>query len=117
VESTIRDHVAEGDFRVFSPDELDSNRLGGLAGQPWSAEVLAEEVLLEWLAGWTASGRSGVLISYEAFASLLICGLVAHLKARRLATAAKLEPAAHLLRLAQRLHARRPVGRHGAAGG
>lgn len=96
VESTIRDHVAEGDFRVFSPDELDSNRLGGLAGQPWSAEVLAEEILLEWLAGWTASGRSAVLISYEAFASLLICGLVAHLKARRLATAAKL-PSLNLL--------------------
>jgi len=96
VESTIRAHVAEGGFRVFSPDELDSNRLGAMAGQPWSAEVLAEEVLLEWLAGWTSGGRTGVLISYEAFASLLVCGLVAHLKARRLTAAAK-APSLNLL--------------------
>jgi xylulose-5-phosphate/fructose-6-phosphate phosphoketolase len=48
-------------------------------------EVLAEEVLLAWLAGWTASGRRGVLISYEAFSPLLTAGIIAHLKHRRLA--------------------------------
>jgi xylulose-5-phosphate/fructose-6-phosphate phosphoketolase len=73
-----------GDFRVFSPDELESNRLGPLAAHPWATEVLAEEVLLEWLAGWTASGRRGVLVSYEAFASLLVPGLASILKQRRL---------------------------------
>ena len=50
------------------------------------SEVLAEEVLLSWLSGWTLSGRRGVLVSYEAFAPLLIAGLVSHLKHRRLAT-------------------------------
>ena len=77
-------HAQAGDFRVFSPDELASNRLAWVVRQAWAHEVLAEEVLLGWLAGWTASGRRGVLISYEAFASLLLAGLVAHLKQRRL---------------------------------
>jgi xylulose-5-phosphate/fructose-6-phosphate phosphoketolase len=40
--------------------------------------------LLEWLAGWTASGRRGVLVSYEAFAPLLVPGLASILKQRRL---------------------------------
>ncbi|WP_457029202.1 phosphoketolase family protein [Kitasatospora sp. P5_F3] len=82
----LRDHADAGDFRVFSPDELASNRLGALQDQPWVSEVLAEEVLLGWLSGWLASGRRGVLVSYEAFAPLLTSGLVSHLKHRRLAT-------------------------------
>jgi xylulose-5-phosphate/fructose-6-phosphate phosphoketolase len=84
----LQAHAAAGDFKVFSPDELRSNRLGDLASEPWVHEVLAEEVLLGWLAGWTASGRRGVLISYEAFAPLLLTGLVGHLKQRRLADSA-----------------------------
>lgn len=80
----LRVHAAVGDFRVFSPDELRSNRLGNLAAEPWVHEVLAEEVLLGWLAGWTATGGRGVLISYEAFGSLFLAGLVCHLKQRRL---------------------------------
>jgi xylulose-5-phosphate/fructose-6-phosphate phosphoketolase len=86
VTQAVRSWAGSGNFRVFSPDELASNRLATLAGQPFATEVLAEEVLLEWLAGWTASGRRGMLISYEAFASLLVPGLVSHLKQRRLAT-------------------------------
>jgi xylulose-5-phosphate/fructose-6-phosphate phosphoketolase len=85
VTTVIRDRAADGGFHLFSPDELASNRLGGLAGEPWAKELLAEEVLLEWLAGWTASGRRGVVVSYEAFAPLLMSGLAAHLKQRRLA--------------------------------
>jgi xylulose-5-phosphate/fructose-6-phosphate phosphoketolase len=77
--------IENGGFRVFSPDELESNRLGLLAADPSATEVLAEEVLLEWLAGWTASGRRGLLISYEAFAPLLVPGLASILKQRRLA--------------------------------
>ncbi len=80
----LRAHAVAGDFKVFSPDELESNRLGNLVGEPWVHEALAEEVLLGWLAGWTASGRRGVLISYEAFAPLMLAGLVGHLKQRRL---------------------------------
>ncbi|MGH3220247.1 MAG: hypothetical protein ACRDPY_16345 [Streptosporangiaceae bacterium] len=76
-------HAAQGDFRVFSPDELASNRLGDLVGKRWVLEVLAEEVLFGWLAGWTASGRRGVFISYESFAPLVTASLVAQLKQRR----------------------------------
>lgn len=82
--AVLREHAGAGDFKVFSPDELGSNHLGELVGEPWVHEVLAEEVLLGWLAGWTASGRRGVLISYEAFGTLLLTGLVGHLKQRRL---------------------------------
>jgi xylulose-5-phosphate/fructose-6-phosphate phosphoketolase len=47
-------------------------------------ETLSEEVLFGWLTGWTASGRRGLLISYESFAPLLLTGLVGQLKQRRL---------------------------------
>jgi xylulose-5-phosphate/fructose-6-phosphate phosphoketolase len=85
VGSVLRRHAAAGGFRVFSPDELSSNRLGALRNEPWVCEVLAEEVLLGWLSGWISSGRRGVLVSYEAFAPLLTSGIVSHLKHRRLA--------------------------------
>ncbi|MFI1868562.1 phosphoketolase family protein [Streptomyces jumonjinensis] len=84
VAGVVRKHAAHGDFLLMSPDELASNRLADLADEPWAHELLAEEVLLEWLAGWTASGRRGVLVSYEAFAPLLTSGLVGHIKQRRL---------------------------------
>ena len=85
VGAVLLKHAGNGDFKVFSPDELGSNRLPLIAGEPWALEALAEEVLLGWLAGWTASGRRGVLISYEAFAPLFMTGLMAQLKQRRLA--------------------------------
>ncbi|MFE2415072.1 hypothetical protein ACFXDE_42780 [Kitasatospora sp. NPDC059408] len=85
VGGVLRRHARAGDFRVFSPDELSSNRLGALRDESWVSEVLAEEVLLGWLSGWISSGRRGVLVSYEAFAPLLTAGIVGHLKHRRLA--------------------------------
>ncbi|MEU4590775.1 hypothetical protein [Micromonospora aurantiaca (nom. illeg.)] len=84
VTAVLRAHAATGDLKVFSPDELRSNRLGDLHGEAWAHEVLAEEVLLGWVAGWTAAGRRGLIISYEAFAPLLLTGLVGQLKQRRL---------------------------------
>ncbi|MEU6245361.1 hypothetical protein [Streptomyces sp. NPDC047024] len=69
---------------LVSPDELASNRLAELTGERWAHELLAEEVLLERLAGWTTSGRRGLLVSYEGFAPLLATGLVGHIKQRRL---------------------------------
>lgn len=95
VTEVLRHHATAGDLRVFCPDELSSNRLGVLTGEPWVTEVLAEEVLLGWLAGWTATGRRGLLVSYEAFAPLLIAGLVQHLKQRRLGASA--QPSLNLL--------------------
>ncbi|WP_411107285.1 hypothetical protein [Streptomyces sp. cmx-4-9] len=88
VTTVVHDHARAGDFRVFSPDELASNRLPELAGQPWTTEVLAEEVLGEQLAGFNAAGGRGVLISYEAFAPLLATGIVSLLKQQRMPGAA-----------------------------
>ncbi|KPI17647.1 Phosphoketolase [Actinobacteria bacterium OK074] len=96
VTGVVRKHAARGDFLLLSPDELTSNRLPELAGERWVHELLAKEVLLEWLAGWTASGRRGVLVSYEAFAPLLTSALVAYVKQRRLAGARSL-PSLNLL--------------------
>lgn len=96
VTDVVKRHASRGDFRVFSPDELSSNRLPDLVGERWTHELLAEEVLLEWLAGWTASGRRGVVVSYEAFAPLLTSGLVSHIKQRRMAGARSL-PSLNLL--------------------
>ncbi|MEU2661477.1 hypothetical protein [Micromonospora sp. NPDC007220] len=84
VTAVLRAYAATGGIKVFSPDELRSNRLGELQGEAWAHEVLAEEVLLGWVAGWTATGRRGLIISYEAFAPLLLTGLVGQLKQRRL---------------------------------
>ncbi|MET8553292.1 hypothetical protein [Micromonospora zamorensis] len=84
VTAVLRAHAATGAFRIFSPDELRSNRLGDLQAEAWAHEVLAEEVLLGWAAGWTATGRRGLIVSYEAFAPLLLTGLVGQLKQRRL---------------------------------
>ncbi|MEU4347159.1 hypothetical protein [Streptomyces sp. NPDC023838] len=96
VTAVVKQHATRGDFRVLSPDELSSNRLPDLVGERWTHELLAEEVLLEWLAGWTASGRRGVMVSYEAFAPLLTSGLVSHIKQRRMAGARGL-PSLNLL--------------------
>ncbi|MFF4457237.1 hypothetical protein [Streptomyces goshikiensis] len=88
VATVTRAHARAGDFRVFSPDELASNRLPELAGQSWTTEVLAEEVLGEQLAGFNAAGGRGVLITYEAFAPLLATGVVSLLKQQRMPGAA-----------------------------
>ncbi|MEV3857675.1 hypothetical protein AB0J38_25520 [Streptomyces sp. NPDC050095] len=96
VTGIVKQQAARGDFRVFSPDELSSNRLPDLVGERWTHELLAEEVLLEWLAGWTSSGRRGVVISYEAFAPLMASGLVSHIKQRQLVGAKHL-PSLNLL--------------------
>lgn len=74
-------------FRVFSPDELESNRLAPnifTAGEKqWNAggdpldehlvphgrvmEVLSEHLCQGWLEGYTLTGRHGIFTSYEAF--------------------------------------------------
>ena len=73
-------------FRVFSPDENNSNRLGdvlAVTGRAWNAETIPEDDHLErggrvmeilsehtvqgWLEGYLLTGRHGVLSCYEAF--------------------------------------------------
>ena len=75
-----------GNFRVFSPDELTSNRLGAIlevTNRAWLAKILPEddhlaadgramEILSEhtcqgWLEGYLLTGRHGLFACYEAF--------------------------------------------------
>ncbi|MFJ7213525.1 phosphoketolase family protein [Amycolatopsis sp. NPDC098790] len=83
-------HLAPETFRVVCPDELESNKLGGLleatsrqfdAEVPGYSEHLAprgrvQEVLSEhlcqgWLQGYLLTGRHGLFPCYEAFVSIV----------------------------------------------
>ncbi len=90
VPPVLRARGAEGSFRLFSPDELNSNRLdlrdpGG--GLPlWVVEVLNEELCHAWAQGYTETGRRALIAGYEAFAPLatsLIEQQLKHRAARR----------------------------------
>jgi len=73
-------------FRLFGPDETESNRLGAVydvTGKAWNAEVLPVDVNLSpdgrvmemlsehtcqgWLEGYLLTGRHGLFSCYEAF--------------------------------------------------
>ncbi len=73
-------------FRLFSPDELASNRLGAaleVTDRAWMAErrpgddhlapdgrvmeVLSEHTCQGWLEGYLLTGRHGLFVTYEAF--------------------------------------------------
>jgi xylulose-5-phosphate/fructose-6-phosphate phosphoketolase len=77
-------------FRVFSPDESESNKLDPLflvtdrqfswPVRAWDKhfsesgqvlEILSEQTLQSWMMGYILSGRYGVLISYEAFLGII----------------------------------------------
>jgi xylulose-5-phosphate/fructose-6-phosphate phosphoketolase len=77
-------------FRLFSPDELDSNGLGGLlaetgrsfASPPPHAEgglsadglileVLSEHLCQAWMQGYVAGGGHGLFVTYECFAPIV----------------------------------------------
>ena len=85
---TMAMNLDAGNFRIFGPDETESNRLSGVlevTGKTWEAEKLDEEwdallsrdgrvmeVLSEhtcqgWLEGYLLTGRHGVFSCYEAF--------------------------------------------------
>jgi len=88
VSAVVRARAEAGRFRLFSPDEVASNRLDltGPDGQlpPWAVEVLNEELCHAWLQGYTETGRDALLASYEAFAPVNTSLIVQHLKHRRL---------------------------------
>ena len=86
-------------FRVFSPDELTSNRLGDVldvsdrclvtridplddrvSPEGRVMEVLSEHLCQGWLEGYTLSGRHGLFATYEAFAMVSASMLVQHAK-------------------------------------
>ncbi len=77
-------------FRVFAPDELESNRLGALlevTNRAWMASIIPEdehlavdgrvmEILSEhtcqgWLEGYLLTGRHGFFTTYEAFVHIV----------------------------------------------
>jgi xylulose-5-phosphate/fructose-6-phosphate phosphoketolase len=79
-------------FRIFSPDELESNKLGATLAvttrdYQWPVpphnehvsasdgrilEMLSEHTLQGWLQGYLLTGRHGLFPSYEAFLSIVV---------------------------------------------
>ncbi|MEA2829058.1 MAG: xylulose-5-phosphate/fructose-6-phosphate phosphoketolase [Actinomycetota bacterium] len=83
-------NAAAANFRVFGPDETESNRLGALyevTAKAWNAEVLPVDVNLAvdgrvmeilsehtcqgWLEGYLLTGRHGLFSCYEAFVHIV----------------------------------------------
>ncbi|MFS8131415.1 MAG: phosphoketolase family protein [Candidatus Dojkabacteria bacterium] len=86
-------------FRIFSPDESESNLIEALfqatdrvyewpirahdlhiAKDGKILEVLSENLLFAWMQGYTVSGGHGLLISYEAFLNIVSSQLDQYIK-------------------------------------
>ncbi|HEU0167251.1 MAG TPA: phosphoketolase family protein, partial [Chloroflexota bacterium] len=89
----------QANFRLFCPDELDSNRLGNvlevenrcfvgktididdhLSPDGRVMEVLSEHNCEGWLEGYVLTGRHGMFVTYESFAMVSASMLVQHAK-------------------------------------
>ncbi|NSC20287.1 phosphoketolase family protein [Streptomyces albus subsp. chlorinus] len=87
------------DFRLFGPDETDSNHLSavwGATARGWQdeplptdqhlgrhgrvLEVLSEHLCQGWLEGYVLTGRNGIFASYEAFTNLVSSMAAQHVK-------------------------------------
>ncbi len=98
-EEVFKNNEQEQNFRIFSPDESESNKLGemfDITGRKyvWPTrdcdecispngrvmELLSEHVLQEWMQGYVLTGRHGVLISYEAFLGIITTMIDQHIK-------------------------------------
>jgi xylulose-5-phosphate/fructose-6-phosphate phosphoketolase len=94
-----RRNSAQANFRVFCPDEMDSNRLQAvfevenrcfvgpivsiddhIAADGRVMEVLSEHLCEGWLEGYTLTGRHGVYVTYESFAMVSASMTVQHSK-------------------------------------
>jgi xylulose-5-phosphate/fructose-6-phosphate phosphoketolase len=103
VGSALRDiftlNAGRSNFRLFCPDETNSNRLGAifevenrcwperrididdhLAPDGRVMEVLSEHLCEGWLEGYLLTGRHGLFATYEAFAMVPASMLVQHAK-------------------------------------
>ena len=86
----VRANADHRNFRIFGPDETESNRLGAvyeatdkvwqaevlpvdehLAGHGRVAEILSEHTCQGWLEGYLLSGRHGLFSCYEAFVHIV----------------------------------------------
>lgn len=93
------ENADNANFRLFSPDELASNRLqdvlevenrcfvgpiididASLSPAGRVMEVLSEHLCQGWLEGYTLTGRQGMFVTYEAFAMVSASMLVQHTK-------------------------------------
>jgi xylulose-5-phosphate/fructose-6-phosphate phosphoketolase len=92
-------NAAAANFRLFCPDETNSNRLGSvfevenrcyvgrildiddhIAPDGRVMEVLSEHLCEGWLEGYTLTGRHGLFATYEAFAMVSASMTVQHTK-------------------------------------
>ena len=92
-------NAEHADFRLFCPDETNSNRLGAVfevtdrclvdrttptddhvSPDGRVMEVLSEHLCHGWLEGYTLTGRHGLFASYEAFAMVSASMTVQHTK-------------------------------------
>jgi xylulose-5-phosphate/fructose-6-phosphate phosphoketolase len=92
-------NARQASFRLFSPDELTSNRLGDvlevenrcfvgplididdhLSPDGRVMEILSEHNCEGWLEGYTLTGRHGIFVTYEAFAMVSASMTVQHAK-------------------------------------
>src|SRR5680860_928052 len=90
VRDVMKANQHNGNFRVFGPDETESNRLGALfevTNRTWVAEtrpddeqvakdgrvmeVLSEHMCQGWLEGYLLTGRHGLFSCYEAFIHII----------------------------------------------
>jgi xylulose-5-phosphate/fructose-6-phosphate phosphoketolase len=95
----LRNPYNQDKFRVFSPDESESNMLENVfevTNKPylwpvkeWDKhiatsgnfmEILSEQTLQSWMQGYNMTGRHGVLISYEAFLSIIASQIDQYIK-------------------------------------
>ena len=86
-------------FRLFCPDEVNSNRIGSVfevSDRAWMEEVVADDVKLShegrvmevlsehnthgWLEAYTLTGRHGLFATYEAFAMVSASQTIQHSK-------------------------------------
>ncbi len=99
IKSVFIKNEDEKNFRLFCPDETNSNRLGAVfdftdrcsaaaiieiddhvAPDGRVMEVLSEHCCEGWLEGYLLTGRHGIFASYEAFASVVDSMLNQHAK-------------------------------------
>lgn len=99
IREIFRDKVNKKNFKIFSPDESESNLLEEIldtttkkftskflnSNKDFSdsggiIELLSENVLVAMMQGYNLSGRSGLMISYEAFLNIVSSQLDQHLK-------------------------------------
>jgi xylulose-5-phosphate/fructose-6-phosphate phosphoketolase len=88
--AVMRRNLAEGNFRLFAPDENASNRLQSVyetTGKTWLGrqlpddedlaadgrvmEILSEHTCQGWLEGYLLTGRHGLFSCYEAFIHII----------------------------------------------